>query len=63
LSTLLDGAMNDKTIRKLTLETEKESKDWFVQDLDMISKLEIGDLNLEIAEFDIVKLVQNVLIC
>jgi two-component system phosphate regulon sensor histidine kinase PhoR len=27
LSTLLDGAMNDKTIRKLTLETEKESKD------------------------------------
>jgi two-component system phosphate regulon sensor histidine kinase PhoR len=33
---------------------------YIVQDLDMISKLEIGDLNLEIAEFDIVKLVQNV---
>jgi hypothetical protein len=29
----------------------------------MISKLEIGDLNLEMGEFDIVKLVQNVLTC
>jgi two-component system phosphate regulon sensor histidine kinase PhoR len=26
----------------------------------MISKLEIGDLNLEMGEFDIVKVVQNV---
>jgi hypothetical protein len=52
-----------KPFENLERETEKESKDWFVQDLDMISKLEIGDLNLEIAEFDIVKLVQNVLIC
>lgn len=63
LSTLLDGAMNDKTIRKKYLERAEKGVErliYIVQDLDMISKLEIGDLNLEIAEFDIVKLVQNV---
>lgn len=63
LSTLLDGAMNDKTIRKKYLERAEKGVErliYIVQDLDMISKLEIGDLNLEIAEFNIVKLVQNV---
>lgn len=63
LSTLLDGAMNDKTIRKKYLERAEKGVErliYIVQDLDMISKLEIGDLNLEIAEFDIVKLIQNV---
>jgi two-component system phosphate regulon sensor histidine kinase PhoR len=55
--------MNDKTIRKKYLERAEKGVErliYIVQDLDMISKLEIGDLNLEIAEFDIVKLVQNV---
>ncbi len=63
LSTLLDGAMNDKTIRKKYLERAEKGVErliYIVQDLDMISKLEIGDLNLEMGEFDIVKLVQNV---
>ena len=63
LSTLLDGAMSDKTIRKKYLERAEKGVErliYIVQDLDMISKLEIGDLNLEITEFDIVKLVQNV---
>lgn len=63
LSTLLDGAMSDKTIRKKYLERAEKGVErliYIVQDLDMISKLEIGDLNLEINEFDIVKLVQNV---
>lgn len=63
LSTLLDGAMNDKTIRKKYLERAEKGVErliYIVQDLDMISKLETGDLNLEMAEFDIVKLVQNV---
>ena len=63
LLTLLDGAMNDKTIRKKYLERAEKGVErliYIVQDLDMISKLEIGDLNLELAEFDIVKLVQNV---
>jgi two-component system phosphate regulon sensor histidine kinase PhoR len=63
LSTLLDGAMNDKTIRKKYLERAEKGVErliYIVQDLDMISKLEIGDLNLDMGEFDIVKLVQNV---
>ncbi|RTY91348.1 cell wall metabolism sensor histidine kinase WalK [Flavobacterium sp. GT3R68] len=63
LSTLLDGAMNDKTIRKKYLERAEKGVErliYIVQDLDMISKLEIGDLNLEVAQFDIVKVIQNV---
>ncbi len=63
LSTLLDGAMRDKTLRKKYLERAEKGVErliYIVQDLDMITKLEVGDLNLEIASFDIVKLVQNV---
>jgi two-component system phosphate regulon sensor histidine kinase PhoR len=63
LSTLLDGAMNDKSIRKKYLQRAEKGVErliYIVQDLDMITKLEMGDLNLEIHPFDIVKLVQNV---
>jgi two-component system phosphate regulon sensor histidine kinase PhoR len=62
LSTLLDGAMNDKSIRKKYLERAEKGVErliYIVQDLDMISKLETGVLNLEITTFDIVKLIQN----
>jgi two-component system phosphate regulon sensor histidine kinase PhoR len=62
LSTLLDGAMNDKSIRKKYLERAEKGVErliFIVQDLDMISKLETGVLNLEITTFDIVKLIQN----
>lgn len=62
LSTLLDGAMNDKSIRKKYLERAEKGVErliYIVQDLDMISKLEIGVLHLEIAPFDIVKVIQN----
>jgi two-component system phosphate regulon sensor histidine kinase PhoR len=63
LSTLLDGAMNDKSIRKKYLQRAEKGVErliYIVQDLDMISKLEVGDLNLEMHSFDVVKLVQNV---
>ena len=63
LSTLLDGAMNDKTIRKKYLERAEKGVErliYIVQDLDMISKLEIGVLNLEISQFNIIMLIQNV---
>ncbi len=63
ISTLLDGGMNDKTIRKKYLERAEKGVErliYIVQDLDMIAKLEIGDLNLEIVTFDIVKVIQNV---
>ena len=62
LSTLLDGAMNDKGIRKKYLERAEKGVErliYIVQDLDMISKLEIGILHLEATPFDIVKVIQN----
>lgn len=63
LSTLLDGAMNDKTIRKKYLERAEKGVErliYIVKDLDMIAKLETGDLNLKLSEFNIVDVVQNV---
>lgn len=63
LMTLLDGAMKDKTVRKKYLERAEKGVErliYIVQDLDMISKLETGDLNLNKTSFDIVKLIQSV---
>jgi two-component system, OmpR family, phosphate regulon sensor histidine kinase PhoR len=63
LSTLIDGAMDDKTIRKKYLKRAEKGVErliYIVEDLDMITKLEVGDLNLEFSEFDIVELIQNV---
>jgi two-component system phosphate regulon sensor histidine kinase PhoR len=63
LSTLIDGAMEDKTIRKKYLKRAEKGVErliYIVEDLDMITKLESGDLNLEIVEFDIIELIQNV---
>lgn len=62
ISTLLDGAMEDKTIRKKYLKRAEKGVErliYIVEDLDMITKLEVGDLNLEFSEFDIVELIQN----
>ena len=61
--TLLDGAMDDKNVRKKYLERASkgvERLSFIVKDLDMITKLEIGDLSLNIEAFDIVELVKNV---
>jgi two-component system phosphate regulon sensor histidine kinase PhoR len=63
ISTLLDGAMDDKAIRKKYLKRAEKGVErliYIVEDLDMITKLEVGDLNLEFSEFDIVELIQNV---
>jgi two-component system phosphate regulon sensor histidine kinase PhoR len=63
LSTLIDGAINDKSVRKKYLERAEKGVErliYIVEDLDMISKLEMGDVNLELSRFDIVELVQNV---
>jgi two-component system phosphate regulon sensor histidine kinase PhoR len=63
LSTLLDGAMDDKSIRKKYLKRAEKGVErliYIVEDLDMITKLEVGDLNLEFSDFDIVDLIQNV---
>jgi len=64
LSTLLDGGMKDKTIRKKYLQRAEKGVErliYIVQDLDMMAKLEKGELHIEFAKFDIVEVVQNVL--
>lgn len=61
--TLLDGAMNDEKLQEKYLERASkgiERLGYIIKDLDMITKLEVGDLSLNIEEFDIVELVENV---
>ena len=63
LSTLIDGAINDKSVRKKYLERAEKGVErliYIVEDLDMISKLEMCDVNLELTRFNIVELVQSV---
>jgi two-component system, OmpR family, phosphate regulon sensor histidine kinase PhoR len=63
IATLLGGAMKDKELRKKYLERAEKGVErliYIVEDLDMISKLEMGDLNLEFSKFNIVELIQNV---
>jgi two-component system phosphate regulon sensor histidine kinase PhoR len=55
--------MGDKTVRKKYLERAEKGVErliHIVQGLDMISRLEVGDLALDFTEFDIVKLIQEV---
>ncbi len=61
--TLLDGAMKDKSVRKKYLQRASKGVDrliYIVKDLDMITKLEMGDLVLNMEKFNIIELVQNV---
>jgi two-component system phosphate regulon sensor histidine kinase PhoR len=63
LSTLLDGAIKDKELRVKYIERAEKGVErliYIVEDLDMISKLEMGQLNLEKSNFNIVELIQNV---
>ncbi|MAZ26616.1 MAG: two-component sensor histidine kinase [Cytophagaceae bacterium] len=60
--TLLDGALKDKSVRKKYLERAEKATErliYLVSDLDMISKLEVGDLNIKYEYFDIVQLVES----
>lgn len=61
--TLLDGAMDDRKVRKKYLQGASKGVErlvHIVKDLDMITQLESGELVLERDDFDIVSLVQNV---
>lgn len=63
LLTLLDGAMNDKSLRKKYLQRAEKGVErliYIVQDLDMITKLEVGDVNLNCSRFNIIEVVENV---
>ena len=60
--TLLDGAIKDKTVRKKYLQRADKGVErliYLVNDLDMISKLEAGDLNLDYSYFDIIEVIKN----
>lgn len=63
IETLLDGALNDKNVRKKYLQRANKGVErliYIVKDLDLITKLEVGDLNLEEEDFDIIELIQSV---
>lgn len=63
ISTLLDGAVNDEKLRQKYLKRADKGVErltYIIKDLDMITKLEVGDLRLDIEEFDIIELIKNV---
>ena len=63
ISTLLDGAVEDEKLRNKYLKRADKGVErliYIIKDLDMITKLEVGDLRLDIEDFDIVELVKNV---
>ena len=63
IETLLDGAIDDKNVRKKYLIRANKAVDrliYIVKDLDLITKLEVGDLNLEKSSFNIIELIQSV---
>jgi len=62
LLTLLDGAMKDKNVRKKYLQRAEKATErliYLVSDLDMISRLEVGNMNLYYEYFDIIELVKS----
>ncbi len=63
LETLLDGAIDDKNVSVKYIERANKGVErliYIVKDLDMITKLEVGALSLNIQTFDIVQLIQSV---
>ena len=63
IATLLDGAASNKKLREKYLKRADKGIErlmYIIKDLDMITKLEAGDLSLKIEVFDIVKLIKSV---
>ena len=63
ISTLLDGGIKDKALRKKYLERAESGVERLidiVSGLDMITKLETNELRLEITSFDVVAVFQGV---
>lgn len=63
ISTLLDGGLEDKTINLDYLQRAENSVDrmiTIVEDLEAISQLETGELELEFEKFDILALAKDV---
>jgi two-component system, OmpR family, phosphate regulon sensor histidine kinase PhoR len=63
IHTLLDGAMEDGKVRKKYLQRAAKGVErliYIIKDLDLITRLEIGELHLEMEDFDIIELIQSV---
>jgi len=63
ISTLLDGADEDEKLRKKYLKRADKGVErltYIIKDLDMITKLEVGDLQLNMETFNIVDIIANV---
>jgi len=61
--TLLDGAAADENIREKYLNRASKGVDrliYIVDDLDLITKIEVGNLSLQLSEFDIVELIKEI---
>ena len=60
---LIDGAIDDNLVRDKFLNRAKTSVErliYIIKDLDMITKLESGTLNLDQDSFDIIELIKNI---
>ena len=60
---LIDGAIDDNLVRDKFLNRAKISVErliYIIKDLDMITKLESGTLNLDQDSFDIIELIKNI---
>ncbi len=63
IDTLIDGAHKDKTIRKKYLERAQKGVErltYIVADMDMITKLEVGDMSLKMEDFNIIELIEQI---
>ncbi|MDB4094260.1 ATP-binding protein [Flavobacteriaceae bacterium] len=63
ISTLIEGAADDPKIRDKYLKRADKGVDrliYIVKDLDMITKLEVGDANLIVETFNILETITNV---
>lgn len=63
IMTLLDGAIKDKKVRKKYLKRASKGVDrllYIVKDLDMITKLETGDMTLFREDFNLNEVIENV---
>ncbi|WP_394335740.1 sensor histidine kinase [Robiginitalea sediminis] len=63
IHTLLDGALEDKRVRRKYLQRAAKGVErliYIIKDLDLITKLEIGDMHLEQEAFDMIELIRNV---
>ncbi|WP_010177773.1 sensor histidine kinase [Aquimarina agarilytica] len=61
--TLLDGAMSKPELCKKYLKRASKGVDrlnYIIEDLDLITKLEVGSMSIKYEDFDIVQLIKNV---